>query len=129
MRARRIKLDAEPLKVDNMREPFTTRDLVSFKLASDQRFNGEGKGIRAAGRIEKAVTKAGKDACLEPADFDLLRDSLENPQPVQGANKYPLFPAHRLLPMIDDIVNATEIEITAAEEAKPNGVEEAKPAN
>lgn len=73
---------------------------VLAMLNTDTRFNATGTGIRAAVRIERALTR-GSEIFLEEADWTLLRDVVEAPNCL-----YPLNPARVLVPYVEAIAEA-----------------------
>lgn len=93
-------------------EPLDVRRLVRFLIDNDTRFVSSGPGIRAAMRIETALEEA-KDLehlfIEQDNDFALLKDAAEGPANQRGQPLgYPCSQPRKMLPLIDDIVQATD---------------------
>lgn len=92
-------------------EAIGTRFLVRWLIDNDIRFNSSGVGIRAAIAIEKALDEAkDQDWLFVEQDnfYSLLKDAAEQPQGQRGPHGYPVSPGRKMLPFIDDIVNALD---------------------
>jgi len=74
-------------------------------IDTDKRFNESGQGIRAAARVEAALTKIAtnedgeRTVFLEEADWVILRDAVESP----SGGVYPISPGRVLAPYIEAI--------------------------
>lgn len=115
--AKFIRQDRKPLEPLGGK-PFGVPDLVKYFIEADGRFNSSGVGIRASLRIEESVKRCEGKPWLkieQDNDFELLKAAAETPAPQPLPNgmprpAYPYSPTTKLLPFIDDIVNAANDE-------------------
>lgn len=91
-------------------EPVHLRSLLRWAVMHDQRYNGNAEGAYRGKRLMEALdaSEGKRSMKLEQPDWETGRDALSSPMPVSGFPPYPLRPAHRLLPYIEDMRNATE---------------------
>lgn len=92
--------------------------LIQHMLNSSRHYDATGAGIRAAVRTESAVraahdekgTPTARFIRIDDPDWKFLCSVLEDPQPMDAWRPYPISPARLLLPLIDAIKAAPEIE-------------------
>jgi hypothetical protein len=94
----------DPIDLPGQPERGTLAAFVAFLLAVDQRFNMSGAGIRAAVKIDLALSQ--ENPALEDADWELLAAACENPQPAPGLAAYPWRPAAVCAPFVEAIRSA-----------------------
>ena len=98
---------AKPIKLGA--SDFGTRELVGWAINSDKRFNATGQGIRVSVRIDAALKKSNDNKshfiALQEDDWKLLCEMLEEP-----SEGFPFRPARNLMPFIEEVKAATEVE-------------------
>ncbi len=104
--------DGSPVPVFVNGKPFTTTVFIRWLIEYDTRFQSDAKGLRFGTRIDTHldVAEAGGLRYVAVADdvHAMLAEAAESPQNAHGSSSYPFSPAKSLLPMIDDIVGATD---------------------
>jgi hypothetical protein len=98
-------------QVEGGEKPFTVRDLISYALRIDVRFNSTYDGIGKALRIADAVkVKPGEmdnvDLLVDEGDWQTVCDALKSPSPLSGNAPYPLAPGHACMPLVEAVLNA-----------------------
>lgn len=99
---------ATPLEINGGEHKFGTPELIRWAIDTWATFNGSGRGVRSALRIDQALAKhaaGGETIDLEESDYELLVKELEEPP-----SPYPVQPARALVPHIDAIVTAGKAE-------------------
>lgn len=108
-----------PTKIGNI--TVQDREYYRFVLGVDRRFNANHKAARIAARIEVGIEDAGdydpeKPATpimLAEADWEVFKEAIENPQPIEGAQAYPTTHAYKYVPFGDAVVDAAEVKNAA----------------
>lgn len=120
--AKFIKQDRAPLEPVGGK-PFGVPELVLYFVESDGRFNTSGPGIRASLRIAESVERCKGKPWLkieQDNDFELLRGAADTPAPQPFPNgaprpAYPVSPAAKILPFLDDILKPMDDEPEVAD--------------
>lgn len=78
------------------------RRFAKWLVTTHPRYNTDADGIRAAARLDRLLDdEALAEIVLDTDDWQRLRDAAEKPH-----GGYPIRPAHRMLPIVEAIVEA-----------------------
>lgn len=101
---RYIQIKAKPIPSEGGGGTFGTRNLIAFAVNNDKRFNATGPAIRMSVRLAQVLDESGESDVLALDDeiWRVLCEAVEDP-----SEGYPFRPARIILPMIEDVKNAT----------------------
>jgi hypothetical protein len=100
----------EPLR-DKAGQEFGMLNFVDYLINTQPQFNSDKPGLQSSTRIEVAMTGRKQDSPLrfEWRDLERIIEAAEKPR-----NGYPIGPARKILPFIDSLECAIEVDEDAA---------------